>query len=246
MVSVIVPMFNAEKSIHKTLDSILNQTYANLEVIIVDDMSTDRSLEIVKKYREKDSRVLLYRLQEKGGASIARNLAIKNSKGKYIAFLDADDTWEPNKLEVQIEIMVKNDYSFTYTNYNVYDDKNNFIKIVKSPERINYKKLLRYNSIGCLTVVYDAERIVDLEIPQLNKRNDYALWLKALQGGEQAYLIDHILANYYVSSNSLSKSSPRISLFKYHYELFNNVLKYNKVMSMFLTLRNAVLSFILK
>lgn len=242
LVSVIVPMYNAETSISKTIDSILNQTYKEVEIIIVDDISNDKSPQIVAEYISNNTNIFYHKLDEKGGASIARNKAIELSNGKYIAFLDADDTWKQDKLSRQIRFMKDNGYFFTYCNFDIVDDQGNYIKTSSSPSVINYKSLMKYNSIGCLTVVYDKEKYPGLNIPRLDKRNDYALWLKALRMGGEGHLIEESLAVYAKQSNSLSRSKPKYDLLKYHFQLFYEVLGYNSIASVFYTIRNAVFS----
>lgn len=238
LVTVITPMYNSEKTIGKTIDSILNQSYKNIELLIIDDLSTDKSVDLVKKYIEKDVRVRLLKLEVKGGASMARNLGIKNANGDFIAFLDSDDTWYTEKLEKQIKFMQDNDFAFTYTNYDVIKD-GEYSHTSKIVDKYTYKELLKVNRIGCLTVVYDRRKIKNLEIPKLDKRNDYALWLKALRSGHDAYLLDETLSTYYESDKSLSRSSGKLNLLKYHYQLFTKVLGYGSFISLILTCRNA-------
>ena len=118
-VSVITPMYNCEKFISETIESVLNQTYTNWEMIIIDDCSTDKSKQIVKQYIERDKRIRLIALNENSGAAVARNKGIEVSSGRFIAFLDGDDLWEPNKLEKQIQFMTEKNIGFSFTSYEV-------------------------------------------------------------------------------------------------------------------------------
>lgn len=220
LVSIVTPVYNSESFISKTIESVLNQTYQNFEMICVDDHSVDRSAEIIKQYSDKDQRIRYLLLPEKGGASLARNLAIKEAKGNFIAFLDADDLWYSTKLEKQVRFMIDNSYDFTYTYYDFMDEAGNISDSFKfSPASLDYKNLLRSNPIGCLTVMYNADKIKNIQIPRIDKRNDYALWLKILRG-TTGYCLDEILSSYRIVSNSLSRNSSKFKLVKYHYKLF--------------------------
>lgn len=242
-VSVIVPMYNAKNTISRTVDSILAQDYKNIEILIVDDLSSDGSYEFVKeKYLRKYENIKLHKLEQKGGASVSRNLAISLATGKYIAFLDADDTWELGKLKKQVKFMEDNEYVFTYTNFNIINEDGELQKVSNSPHFIDYKTMLKYNMIGCLTVIYNQEIIGKVSIPRIDKRNDYALWLTILKKGFDGYLFNEVLSNYYISSNSLSRQTGKMNLLGYHYKLFRTVLGFNPVSAAFLTLRNAVIS----
>jgi teichuronic acid biosynthesis glycosyltransferase TuaG len=243
LVSIITPIYNCDKYIEETIRSVLCQTYQNWEMIMVDDISTDKTLEIAYSYAEKDPRIKVLKLPEKGGASIARNVAINKARGKYIAFLDGDDLWLPEKLKKQIGFMMKYGYAFSYTNYYVaktkfvyaIDDETKLISKV-CPDKVIYKDLLKKNYIGCLTVIFDAEKTGKINISKLDKRNDYALWLKILRKGFSGFLFGEPLA-IYRSHIGLSNGN-RIKLIKYHYQMFFKVLEYRKVTALFLTIRN--------
>ncbi len=236
LVSIIVPMYNADKFIKETLDSILNQTYSNFEVLCVDDISTDSGPEIVQSYTEKDSRINFYQLDKKGGASEARNLALREAKGRYIAFLDADDTWEPKKLEKQLSYMKENNYSFTYTYFGLVDEYSNIMDQYRiSPKKITYKSLLYGNTIGCLTVVYDAKEIGLIQIPRIDKRNDFALWLEILKKGHKGNLLPEVLSYYRTSEQSLSKKDGKLNLIKYHIDLHRRLQGFSYLKALYYT-----------
>lgn len=243
LVSIVTPSYNAEKYIEETIDSILNQTYQNWELLIVDDISNDNTLEIISKYVEQDSRIHCYVLEEKGGASLARNRAIRESKGKYIAFLDSDDVWKEDKLEKQVEFMEKNDYAFTYHNYELINEKSERLNILrKAPKEISYTRALIGCSIGCLSAMYNCEKVGKVQIKRLDKRNDDALWFKILKECGKGHLLDENLALYRVGNASLSSGS-KVKLLKYHYKLYREAQEYSVLVSLFFTFTNILVYF---
>ncbi len=224
LVSIITPLYNAEKYIETTIQSVQYQTYKNWEMIIVDDCSKDRGPEIVKKYIENDNRIKLMKLEKNSGGAVARNRAIKEAKGKYIAFLDSDDLWYPEKLEKQLKFMEENNYDFTYTWYEKIDEEGNLLKeIVKSEDKINYNKLLKSNQIGCLAAMYNAKKLGKIYMPLIRKRQDYALWLQVLKKVDYGYCLKENLAQYRIVNGSVS--SNKINLIKYNWKLFRDVEK---------------------
>lgn len=216
LVSVVTPVHNAEKYIETTLKSILNQTYKNLEVILVDDASKDSSREIIKKYEKIDSRVRPILLDNNVGVANARNEGIKNARGQYIAFLDSDDIWLEEKLEEQIKFMQEKDIAFSHTAYEFMDEEGNKIgKTVRVVESVGYTDLLKQNSIGCLTVVIDRNKVEKIEMPQI-RHEDYATWLSILRDGNRAYGHDKVLALYRKSSNSLSGNKVKSAMWTWN------------------------------
>ena len=212
LVSIITPAYNSSKFIEETIKSVLNQTYNNWELLITDDFSTDNTIEIIESYAENDSRIKLFKLEKNSGAAIARNNSILNSKGRFIAFLDSDDLWIHNKLELQIRFMINNKYSFSHTSYIEYNLNNNSSKIINSVNRINYSMMLRNCYVGCLTVVYDSYKIGKIYMPTIRKRQDYALWLKILKLTDYCYGLDLVLSKYNITGNSLSSSKLNLTL----------------------------------
>lgn len=238
LVSVVVPTYNSEHTIKRTLDSILNQTYENLEILVVDDNSSDKTLDILESYKKQDERIKIYTKKSNKGVANSRNIAIKNSRGRYIAFLDSDDQWSSKKIETQISHMKKNNWKFTYSGY--YETLNGEVYGRKSaPESVSYRREKYGNVIGCLTVVYDQSFCGMIQIPELKKRNDYALWLKALKVCGTAFYIPEYLAIYHKTSNSLSSGS-KIKLLKYHYILFRESQKYGVLKSVYYTFFNTI------
>ena len=238
LVSIITPAFNSEKFIAETIMSVLNQTYQNWEMIIVDDCSTDKTAEIIRSFQEKDSRIIYLRNEINKGSAFARNLALKKAKGKWIAFLDSDDLWMPEKLERQIEFMSKNNYNFSYSNYCEIDENSNETGVILTgPKIITRNKMLAYCWPGCLTVIYDAEFLGLIQTIDIRINEEYALWINVSKKTD-CYLLDENLAKYRRHSNSLSHQS-YFKLIKWHYLMFRK-LDNNVVASLFLTAGNII------
>lgn len=205
LVSIIMPNYNAARFLEKTVKSVLDQTYPHWELLFVDDCSTDDSLERIRQFR--DDRIKVLCNETNSGAAVSRNYALREAKGKWVAFLDSDDCWQPEKLMEQILFMQKNNCHFSYTNYSRMDEESRPIKgEITGPRRINKRKMFQYDYVGCLTVMYDREFVglVQAE-PSLRCRNDYALWLKVCKHCD-CLLLDRNLACYRIRQNSLSHS----------------------------------------
>lgn len=228
LVSVIMPTFNAGKFLADSIESILGQTYDKLELLITDDGSSDAlTLQILKEYSQKDNRVKVEYLQGNCGPAYARNQSIKRAQGRYIAFCDSDDRWMPEKLERQIRFMTEKDSALCYSSYIVCDDKNNETGINIAPERISFNMLKHDNKIGCLTAIYDAEKLgKKYYLPQLRKRHDWGLFLAILRDCRMAYGITEPLAWYRHRNNSVS--SNKLSLISYNVQIYEMVLGYPK------------------
>lgn len=206
LVSIITPAYKCEKYIAECMDSVINQTYKNWEMIIVNDKSPDRTESIVKDYMVKDQRIKLYTQQVNEGVAAARNKAIKMSSGRFIAFLDSDDCWKPNKLERQIQFMIKNRSGFSFTEYEIMDNKSASIgKVIHVPDKISYEQYLKNTIIGCLTVVMDKEILGDIEV-ETGNLEDVLTWMKYLKRGYDADGLQENLASYRVSENSVSSN----------------------------------------
>ena len=237
LVSIITPTYNCGNYIEETINSVINQTYKNWEMIIIDDCSTDNTKSIVEEYQKKYPNIKYHILENNSGAAVARNMAIKMAKGKFIAFLDSDDLWDKEKLEKQINFMKQNDYNFTYTNYEEIDEKSNSInKFVTGPKKITKLGMYNYCWPGCLTVMYNAEKVGLIQIENLPKNNDYAIWLKVIKKSN-CYLLDENLARYRIRAGSISNNS-KIKLIKYHYLLFRQGEKMNVISSTLNMIRN--------
>ncbi|RDY25019.1 glycosyltransferase family 2 protein [Romboutsia maritimum] len=204
LVSVIVPVHNAEAYLKDTVDSILKQTYKNIEIILVDDASKDSSRQMIREYQELDERIKSVLLDDNVGVANARNRGIEKATGQYIAFLDSDDIWLSTKLDEQINFMKKDNYGFTCTGYEFMDENGNKLgKTVGVEEVVTYKDLLKQNTIGCLSVIIDRQKIPNIYMPKIH-HEDYATWLSILKQGHNAYGLNKVLALYRKRSTSLS------------------------------------------
>ena len=232
LVSIITPSYKSKQFIAQTIESVLNQSYREWEMIIVDDASPDDSNSVIAKYTKKDSRIKLIKLEKNSGPAVARNRAIEEAKGRYIAFLDADDLWMPEKLEKQIAFMQEKDCTLSYTAYETMTEagvmKN---RVVRPSLKLSYNDLLKSNQIGCLTAIYDTTKIGKMYMPLISKRQDYGLWLKILKKIDYAYGIDEPLSVYRIVSNSVS--SNKYKLLKYNYLLFREHEKFSILKSFY-------------
>lgn len=231
IVSIITPLYNSSEFLEDTIRSVINQSYQKWEMIIVDDCSADNSFEIVQQIAKHEKRIKLIRLQSNQGAAIARNIAIENAIGDFIAFLDSDDLWEPKKLEKQINFMTEKDVYFCYSAYNKIDEDGTYRGKVKVPNKVTYNQLLNTNVIGCLTAIYNANVLGKIYMPNIRKRQDYALWLKILKKGINAYGINEPLATYRVRNNSIS--SNKLIAAKYQWQIYRRIEKINFVKSVY-------------
>lgn len=212
LVSIIMPCYNAERYVAQSIESVLAQTYQNWELLITDDGSTDKSVEIVSKYCTKDDRISILVPDEHQGIARARNMSISRAKGRFVAFLDNDDLWMPEKLEKQIRFMLENKIGFSYTSYEIID-KEGFTKnkIIKTQGLIDYKKYLKNTIIGCGTVVVDRDIVGFICMPINDTSDDMALWLNILRKGFKAYPIEEVLQQYRVTGKSASSNKFKAS-----------------------------------
>lgn len=217
LISIIMPNFNGSKTIEKSILSVINQTYRNFELIIVDDASVDNSNEIINYYCNKDRRIKSILLKKNNGVCNARKIAIENSNGNFIAFLDSDDYWQKDKLKNQISFMLANDVKFCFSDYEVVDEKNNILYEVKSQKySYNYFELLKGNEIGCLTVIVSNEfKEILIKVLSLTPHHeDYLMWLYILKNNKiDAIKYDgKIMASYRISKKSLSGNKLKASI----------------------------------
>ena len=207
LVSIITPSYNSSKFIKDCVASVFSQTYKNWEMIIVDDCSKDNSKEIISELSTKDKRIKPIFLEKNVGAAEARNAAIRQSKGKYVAFLDSDDLWNPKKLEKQLSFMYENEIAFSYTNYQfISENGEDLSNIISAPEKMTYDSYLKNTIIGCLTVIIDREKSGEFEMPNIRSSHDMALWLLIMKRGFSAYGLDENLARYRIVSTSNTAS----------------------------------------
>ncbi len=223
LVSIITPSYMAGSYLADTIDSVLLQTYENWEMLVVDDCSPDKANELVERYAEKDSRIRLLKLTKNSGAAVARNAAIEEAKGRYIAFLDSDDQWLPEKLERQVRFMQEFCISFSYTAYEKQNAEGKLLGSVGVPPKVCYRDLLKVCSIGCLTAMYDAHALGKIYMPLIRKRQDLGLWLRILRKTPYAYGLDEVLARYRLHGNSISANKREAA--KYTWHLYRHVEK---------------------
>ena len=215
LVSIITPAYNSEKFISETINSVIAQTYQNWEMIIVDDCSTDGTSEIIASFQKKDSRIKYFCNATNKGVATSRNIALQKANGKWIAFLDSDDVWFPEKLEKQIVFMKKNNYHFSYTNYCEIDKKSKEIGVLLTgPKTITKNKMLAYCWPGCLTIMYDAEFLGLMQCANIKINEEYALWIKISEKTD-CHLLNENLAKYRRHNDSLTSRS-YIELIKWH------------------------------
>ena len=222
-----MPTYNAGKFLVDSIESVLNQTYTNLELLITDDGSTDNTIDILKDYSERDERVKVMYLKDNVGPAVARNRSIERAKGRYIAFCDCDDRWFPEKLEKQIAHMTRKDCALCSSSYLICDDNNKVIGINISPKHLTLGMMKRDNKLGCLTAVYDIQRLGHkFYMPAIRKRQDWALFLNILKECQICFCLTEPLAYYRERENSVS--SNKLSLVKYNVNVYETVFGYTR------------------
>lgn len=234
LVSVIMPSYNTAKYISQSIQSVINQTYQNFELIIVDDCSTDNTDEIVKAF--DDERIIYIKNDVNCGAALSRNRALRQAKGKWIAFLDSDDLWLPEKLEKQIAFMEKNNYKFTYTDYKIQLNGKWLPYIYTGPNVVTKRKLYNYCYFSTITVMYDREYVGLVQIEDLRKNNDYAMWFKIIDKCSCFRLPECL--SYYIKHDDSISSGSKFKLIKYHYILYRKGLYKTPFVSVLLTFNN--------
>lgn len=226
LVSIVTPCYNASKFIADTIKSVQNQTYNNWEMIIVDDCSIDKSIDIVAAFMQSDSRIKLYKLDHNTGSPAEpRNKAIKEAKGEVIAFLDADDIWKPLKLECQIRYMRENNCDIVYSNGEMIDEQNNYIRKIIKVKRVGYKQTLKHNELSCSSVVV-RKHLLHGCLFKKQMMEDYIFWLEVLRNtGANAYNVNKVLYSYRLVGNSRSRDKKKI--IKRQWEVLRKVEKLN-------------------
>jgi teichuronic acid biosynthesis glycosyltransferase TuaG len=215
-VSIITPAWNSARFIGQAIGSVVAQTFRDWEMTIVDDCSVDDTCGIVEGFMKTDPRIRLIRLGKRSGPAVARNTAIEAASGRYIAFLDSDDMWLPEKLERQLRFMEERGCIFSYSSYKKMNEGGNITSgPLKFPAETSYELLLRSNCIGCLTAVYDAGKIGKVYMPLIEKRQDYGLWLRILAMGHTARLLDECLAVYRVRPGSISNNKLKAAYYQW-------------------------------
>ncbi len=244
LVTIITPSYNTGRFIGETINSVLSQTYTNWEMIIVDDCSSDNTDTIVQPFLS-DKRIKYLKNEKNSGAAISRNYALREAKGRWIAFLDSDDLWMPTKLEKQIAFMEKNGYAFSCTGRTQIDEDGNPTgKVITSPHHVGKIGMYMYCWPGCLGTMYDAKVVGLIQIADLKKNNDYAMWLKVIKKCD-FFAFDEVLAVYRKRKKSISHDSKK-KLIKSHYDLFRIGEQMSPVSSFVLTMINMACAVIKK
>ncbi len=226
LVSILMPSYNAENYILEAIESIQQQTHTNWELILVDDCSTDNTVSIATAIANQDSRIRIYKLPQNSGTGIARNTALSNTIGNYIAFLDADDVWKPNKLQVQLQFMQQHKLPFTFSFYECMNEAGILLKKrVEAPRQLTYRQLFFCNYIGNLTGIYDVTFYGKIPISQSRKRQDWMMWLTILKPIKKIQPVPESLAFYRVRDNSISAG--KMALLKHNFAVYRSFHGYN-------------------
>ncbi|MFR9534689.1 MAG: glycosyltransferase family 2 protein [Rikenellaceae bacterium] len=226
-VSIIMPSYNSAEFIGASIDSILAQSYALWELVVVDDCSSDDSCEIVERYAERDSRIRLIRLTENSGAAVSRNLALDHVQGRYIAFCDSDDRWMPEKLERQLDLMSREDLDVCYSSYIECDERDENLGVIIARREVNYREMIRNDYMGFLTFIFDTHKVGRPQFPLLKKRQDWAYKLLVMQKSHRAKSVMEPLAYYRVRRGSLSNQ--KMGLVTYNLDVYRKVLHFSPV-----------------
>jgi len=217
-VSIITPVYNSAKFIAETINSVQAQNFDSWEMIIVDDCSTDDSADMVQILAKHDRRIKIIRLDKNYGPAVARNIGMYSAIGRYMAFLDSDDLWLPNKLVKQIRYMEENGYYFTCTSYMKIDEEGNSLnRIIKAQNKSDYNGVLK-TCPGNSTVVYNVDMLGKFKVPDIEKRNDYVLWLQIIKKSKYLFGIEEPLGSHRIRKDGIS--SNKKSLVSYHWKIY--------------------------
>ncbi len=241
LVSIIMPAYNAELYIASAIESILRQTYEHWELLVVNDASSDRTGKIVEEFSEKDTRIQMHTNATNSGIADSRNVALRNAKGRFIAFLDSDDLWLPEKLSTQLAFMKECAASICYAGYSRINETGKLLGTVVPPNQITYQDLLKSNHIGNLTGVYDSQSLGKEYFIKF-KHEDYIAWLNLIKRAGCAHGIVQELAQYRVYSGSTS--SNKFKTISWQWRIYRDAEKLSIVRSCVLMISytwNAVL-----
>ena len=237
MVSVIMPTYKCGRFIKKSIESVLAQTYKNWELIIVDDCSGDGTIQRVSELQEQDPRIKLLQNDKNSGAAVTRNKALREAKGRWIAFLDSDDLWEPTKLEKQIKFMEENNYAFSFHEYVEINEQDKELGVkVSGKDHVGKFDMFACCWPGCLSVMYDASKVGLIQISDIKKNNDTAMWLKVIRKAD-CYLLKECLGKYRRRANSITPK-PIWQRIWAHYPLFRVAEEMNPIIATFWVIVN--------
>ena len=225
LVSVIMPCYNMERFLPHTIESVRQQTFQDWELVVVDDVSTDGTVAVLQRLGDQDQRIRWSVKPEHSGIADTRNRCLQLAQGRYLAFLDADDLWHPNKLEQQLKFMTDGNIGFSYTSYDCVDEDGSPLnKTVKTAGNLDYKSYLRNTIIGCSTVMIDKEAVGEVKLPSFRTSEDTATWLDILKKGFIAHALDESLTSYRVRKKSASSNKMKAS-----YDLWTVYRKHEKL-----------------
>jgi len=230
LISIVTPIYNSKKYLPQCIESVLKQTYGNFEHILIDDCSTDESAKIVKEYQSTDSRIKFLSLEKNGGAGVARNKAIEMAKGRFIAFLDADDYWDENKLQNQLDAMLETGEALAYTSYFVVDENSKRKYLRNVPAQTTYSDILKNCYIFCSTAMYDTQQLGKVYMPVIRRRQDWVLWIRILQKVKTSLGVQRPLVYYREGNESLSKN--KLKLVKVNFNVYRKELKFSNFKSL--------------
>ncbi len=235
LVSIVMPSYNTGRYIKATIESVLSQTYPHWELLIVDDCSTDNTDDIVRSFLS-DERIRYMKNETNSSAAVSRNRALREAKGRFVAFLDSDDLWHPEKLERQLNFMHETGYKFTYTDYNIQLNGEWLPYIYYGPDVVNRRKMRDYCYFSTITVMYDREYVGLIQVEPIRKNNDYAMWLKIIEK-IPCYRFPQCLSSYIKHEGSISSGS-KLKLIKHHYLMWRVAENESVLASCVLTVRN--------
>jgi teichuronic acid biosynthesis glycosyltransferase TuaG len=219
LVSIIMPAYNCEKYVKEAIDSVSAQTYQLWELIVIDDGSNDKTISIIKGLANKDDRIRFYKNNKNQGVSTTRNRGISLAYGEWIAFLDSDDIWDSSKLEKQMAFAEKSSAEFVFTGSSYINGNGDYYQgIFGVPEKVTYKQLRTHNVISCSSVLIKKNFFKDIKMEKDDMHEDYAVWLRVLKTGVNAFGINEPLLIYRISPNS--KSGNKIKTIKMTYKVF--------------------------
>jgi len=221
LVTVVMPTFNAAQSVESSIQSVLSQTYKDFELVVVDDCSSDNTVSLVTDLMQRNGNVRLMKIQSNSGSPAKpRNIGIESARGRYLAFLDADDCWVPEKLARQVRLMEGRKAAISCTGYEVLNVKGDLVGKFVPPDVVGYKNLLSENTLGCSTVMIDTAEIAKPRFPTCG-HEDYALWLSLARGGWLIYSLPDVLASYQLTPGSVSSNKWKV--LKYFWNIYRNL-----------------------
>ena len=234
LVSIIIPYFKKKKFIKQTIDSVVSQTYKKYEVILVNDDIDFSDLSYIKKIIKNVKKKKIVINNKNSGAGISRNIGIHNSKGKFIAFLDADDVWSKNKLNEQIKFMKNQNVDFSFTSYSIINDKNHVNRNVVADKNMTYEKLIKSCDIGLSTVIIKSKLLKLHRFPSIKTKEDYVLWLKLSKSKIKLCGLKKNLASWRKLDESLSSST--LQKLNDAFKVYNKYLRFNFFKSLLFTI----------